>query len=56
MAEATGHQPVAEGIETEEQRALLLEEGCSMGQGYLFSKPAPAEMIERLVRGLADAA
>jgi diguanylate cyclase (GGDEF)-like protein/PAS domain S-box-containing protein len=56
MAEGLGLHPLAEGIETEEQRAFLLELGCPLGQGYLFSKPAPAEMIERLVRGLADAA
>jgi diguanylate cyclase (GGDEF)-like protein len=56
MAEAIGLQPVAEGIETEEQRAFLLAQGCPLGQGYLFSKPAPAEVVERLVRGLADAA
>jgi diguanylate cyclase (GGDEF)-like protein/PAS domain S-box-containing protein len=56
MAEVLHLQPVAEGIETEEQRRFLLDQGCPLGQGYLFSKPAPAEMIERLVRGLADAA
>jgi diguanylate cyclase (GGDEF)-like protein/PAS domain S-box-containing protein len=56
MAEGLGLQPLAEGIETEEQRAFLLQQGCPLGQGYLFSKPAPAEAIERLVRGLADAA
>jgi diguanylate cyclase (GGDEF)-like protein/PAS domain S-box-containing protein len=56
MAEGLGLQPLAEGIETEEQRRFLLDQGCPLGQGYLFSKPAPAEMIERLVRGLADAA
>src|SRR6185312_4202330 len=36
MAEAVGLQPVAEGIETEQQRAFLLELGCPLGQGYLF--------------------
>jgi EAL domain-containing protein (putative c-di-GMP-specific phosphodiesterase class I) len=56
MAEGLGLQPLAEGIETEEQRAFLLEHGCTLGQGYLFSKPVPAERIEPLVRGLADAA
>lgn len=30
---------VAEGIETEEERALALELGCHFGQGYLFAKP-----------------
>jgi diguanylate cyclase (GGDEF)-like protein/PAS domain S-box-containing protein len=56
MAEGLGLQPLAEGIETEEQRAFLLEQGCPLGQGYLFSKPAPARAVEELVRGLADAA
>ena len=56
MADGLGLQPLAEGIETEEQRAFLLEQGCPLGQGYLFSRPAPAATIERLVRGLADAA
>jgi len=56
MADGLGLQPLAEGIETEEQRAFLLEQGCPLGQGYLFSKPVPAEDIERILRGLADAA
>jgi EAL domain-containing protein (putative c-di-GMP-specific phosphodiesterase class I) len=56
MADNLGLQPLAEGIETEAQRAFLIEHGCPLGQGYLFSKPVPAELIEPLVRGLADAA
>lgn len=32
---------VAEGVETDTQRKLLLELGCSIGQGYLFSPPLP---------------
>ncbi|HEY2788065.1 MAG TPA: EAL domain-containing protein [Gaiellales bacterium] len=56
MAEGLGLQPLAEGIETEQQRAFLIEHGCPLGQGYLFSKPVPAELIAPLVRGLADAA
>ena len=56
MCDGLGLQPLAEGIETEEQRAFLLEQGCPLGQGYLFSKPVPAEDLERIVRGLADAA
>jgi diguanylate cyclase (GGDEF)-like protein/PAS domain S-box-containing protein len=39
----------AEGIETEEQRALLLELGCAYGQGYWFSVPLPADEFERLL-------
>lgn len=39
---AIGLMVVAEGIETEEQRALLSGIGCDEGQGYLFSRPVPA--------------
>ena len=38
-------QVVAEGIETEQQRAVLLELGCDIGQGYLFSRPVPADEL-----------
>jgi len=38
---------VAEGIQTEEQRATLLRLGCETGQGFLFSKPVAAEAAER---------
>jgi diguanylate cyclase (GGDEF)-like protein len=34
---------LAEGIETEAQARWLLENGCMMGQGYLFAKPLPLE-------------
>jgi len=38
---------IAEGIETEEQRKLLLGLGCHEGQGYLFARPMQAEQLER---------
>jgi EAL domain-containing protein (putative c-di-GMP-specific phosphodiesterase class I) len=38
---------LAEGIETEVQLAALSALGCHTGQGYLFSKPVPADRIER---------
>jgi diguanylate cyclase (GGDEF)-like protein len=45
MAKGLGKEVIAEGIETEEQRELLLEMGCIYGQGFLFS---PAETACRL--------
>ena len=51
----TGHAMrlvvVAEGIETEAQRAFLSGIGCDEGQGYLFSHPLPADQL-RLKLGL----
>jgi diguanylate cyclase (GGDEF)-like protein len=41
---------VAEGIETEEQQALLRAMGCHYGQGYLLAMPMPASQAEELVR------
>jgi EAL domain-containing protein (putative c-di-GMP-specific phosphodiesterase class I) len=40
---------VAEGIETEVQRRILHEIGCDVGQGYLFSRPLPADEASRLL-------
>ncbi|AST07715.1 GGDEF-domain containing protein [Anoxybacillus flavithermus] len=41
---------VAEGVETEEQLAILKREGCDRAQGYYFSKPLAAEQFEQLVQ------
>ncbi|HYZ61623.1 MAG TPA: EAL domain-containing protein [Acetobacteraceae bacterium] len=41
---------VAEGIETETERAMLRDMGCVYGQGYLFSRPVPPETFLELVR------
>jgi diguanylate cyclase (GGDEF)-like protein/PAS domain S-box-containing protein len=40
---------IAEGIETEAQAAFLRENNCDEMQGYLFSKPVPAQQIEALL-------
>ena len=42
---------IAEGVETKEQADMLLGFGCREMQGYYFSKPVPAEVYERLLRG-----
>ena len=41
---------VAEGVETEAQAGYLRQNGCDEIQGYLFSKPLPAEEFAELVR------
>jgi EAL domain-containing protein (putative c-di-GMP-specific phosphodiesterase class I) len=41
---------VAEGVETQEQLETLIDYGCDILQGYLFSKPLPAEDFARLLR------
>jgi EAL domain-containing protein (putative c-di-GMP-specific phosphodiesterase class I) len=42
---------VAEGVETEEQAALLLKLGCDEMQGYLFSPPVPPDKVPGLLSG-----
>ncbi len=45
LARVLGMDVVAEGIETEEQRAMLEKLGCRYGQGYLFAKPLDADAM-----------
>ena len=45
LAQALGLDAVAEGIEVEAQREILLGLGCRTGQGYMFGKPMPIEEI-----------
>ncbi len=41
---------LAEGIETPEQRDLLIEMGCKSGQGYLFARPIPIPDFYELLK------
>ena len=46
LAETLNMETVAEGVETEGQRAILKKLGCNSFQGYLVAKPKPADKFE----------
>jgi diguanylate cyclase (GGDEF)-like protein/PAS domain S-box-containing protein len=50
MAHSLGLKVVAEGVEKREQRDFLAAQGCDEMQGYLFSRPVPAEECARLLQ------
>jgi diguanylate cyclase (GGDEF)-like protein len=43
-----GLEVIAEGIETRDQQAFLRTHGCSFAQGYLYSRPVPADQVPAL--------
>jgi diguanylate cyclase (GGDEF)-like protein len=45
LGKSLGMQVIAEGVETAEQEAYIISEGCHEGQGYLYSKPLPAREL-----------
>jgi diguanylate cyclase (GGDEF)-like protein/PAS domain S-box-containing protein len=49
LARALGLVVIAEGVETDEQRALLSRLGCECYQGFLFSRPVPPAAFEALL-------
>lgn len=49
MAETLGLETVAEGVETEAQAAFLRRRGCTLGQGFLFSRGIPDDEFTRFV-------
>jgi diguanylate cyclase (GGDEF)-like protein len=56
MGKALDLTVVAEGVETEEQKAFLTAHGCDEMQGYLFSKPLTSANMVQLLRGEPDPA
>jgi diguanylate cyclase (GGDEF)-like protein/PAS domain S-box-containing protein len=48
LAHNLGLTVVAEGVETERQRDFLVKHGCDILQGYLLSRPLPADEVEKI--------
>jgi diguanylate cyclase (GGDEF)-like protein len=55
LARALGFKVVAEGVEETAQMTLLSEMGCDLIQGFLFSRPLPADDFAERLRAQADA-
>ncbi len=52
MARNLGIEVIAEGVETEDQRAFLEQHGCALCQGYFFGKPVPVdEFVANVMAG-----
>jgi EAL domain-containing protein (putative c-di-GMP-specific phosphodiesterase class I) len=50
LARTVGLTAVAEGVETEKQARQLHALGCPLGQGYLWSRPVPADALDGIYR------
>jgi EAL domain-containing protein (putative c-di-GMP-specific phosphodiesterase class I) len=48
LGHSMGFSVIAEGVETEEQRDFLIGLGCDCFQGFLYSRPVPADEFERV--------
>ena len=49
MAQSLGIKVVAEGVETAEQSAFLINQNCELAQGYYFGRPQPLAAIQELL-------
>ncbi|MFA6969908.1 MAG: EAL domain-containing protein [Gallionella sp.] len=50
MAKSLNMDIIAEGVETKQQRQVILDNGCSYYQGYLFGKPVPIAEFAALMK------
>jgi diguanylate cyclase (GGDEF)-like protein len=50
LGKSLGMQVIAEGVETVEQEAYIIAQGCNEGQGYLYSKPLPARELTNYLK------
>jgi EAL domain-containing protein (putative c-di-GMP-specific phosphodiesterase class I) len=53
LAKSLGMTTVAQGVETEEQAAIMGDLGCELAQGWLFGKPGAASEIPRMIAEVA---
>lgn len=56
LARDLGIETVAEGVETADQRRWLRAAGCTLGQGYLFGRAQPAELVPHMIREIGTGA
>jgi EAL domain-containing protein (putative c-di-GMP-specific phosphodiesterase class I) len=52
LAQNLGIRIVAEGVETVAQATFLAELGCEVAQGFLYSRPVPADSVPSVLAGL----
>ena len=45
LAKGLGMTTIAEGVDSEDQMAFLIEQGCDQIQGFLISRPVPPEQV-----------
>ncbi len=50
LCESLNLNVIAEGVETEEQKDFMLENGCKLIQGYFYSKPVSVEEITKILK------
>ena len=49
LSESLNLKVIAEGVETKEQKEFLVKNGCTVIQGYYYSQPIPAKMMEKIL-------